>query len=902
MNSERPGSVKTTCPYCGVGCGVIATPDAKGGAEIAGDPVHPSNHGKLCVKGAALGETLALDGRLLHPMIHGQRATWNQATGFVANGLRTIIEKHGPQSVAFYLSGQLLTEDYYIANKFAKGFLGTPHVDTNSRLCMASSVAGHRRAFGADTVPNAYDDLDEADLIILVGSNAAWCHPVLYQRMQAARERRGARIINIDPRRTATSEGADLQLSVRSGMDSVLFSWLLVQLEAQGALDQDFLSMHTSGFEAALTSARRIAPDLETTAEKTGLSASDITKFVALFVRNPRVVTCYSQGVNQSAQGSDKVNAILNCHLATGRIGKLGSGPLSLTGQPNAMGGREVGGLANMLAAHMGYSLVERERVARFWSAPNLAMSEGLKAVQMFEAIERGEIKALWVMHTNPAVTLPRADAMRDAMKKLELFVVSEALTHTDTTLAGAHVLLPATAWGEKDGTVTNSERRISRQRAFLPPPGEAKPDWEHIALVARRMGFEDAFAYQGAAEIYREHAALSGFENNGSRDFDISASAAIDNAAYDAMQPFQWPWRAGEKPQARFFADGQFYTPDKRAKLIAIAEPVLAAPVNAQFPLLLNTGRVRDHWHSMTRTGKSIRLARHVAEPILAIHPEDAAKTRVTTDDFVRIESLHGAATLKVELDPGLPRGSVFAPFHWNDATSALARVDAVAHALSDPISGQPELKATPVRIIPIPMASQGFLLSRQRIALPDWLQHARITIPGGEALIFASTQAPGLIHALLVNHLGEASSRAELSDPGRQEFRTLAFEAERLFAALYVQTIRDPAALEWLIESFDKDTLSPPERKALLAGTPPAGSIDLGPLVCSCFAVRRASIAAAVAGGADSVEAIGEILKAGTNCGSCRPEIKRVINDLEGAGAHMVAPIVQGTNSASP
>jgi assimilatory nitrate reductase catalytic subunit len=455
------GGTRTTCPYCGVGCGVVMTPAGDGSAKVAGDREHPANFGKLCVKGASLGETLALEGRLLHPMIHGQRSTWNQATGFVADGLARVLAEHGPGAIGFYLSGQLLTEDYYIANKFAKGFLGTCHVDTNSRLCMASSVAGHRRAFGSDTVPNTYEDLDEADLIVLVGSNAAWCHPVLYQRMQAARHRRGTRIVNIDPRRTATSEGADLQLAIASGMDSVLFSWLLVSLAGRGVIDRAYIAAFTSGFDAALASASAIAPDLATVSAKTGLAPADIERFIELFASTQRVVTCYSQGVNQSAQGTDKVNAILNCHLATARIGKPGSGPLSLTGQPNAMGGREVGGLANMLAAHMNYSPAEIDRVQRFWNAPRMATGEGLKAVQMFEAIERGEIRALWVMHTNPAVTLPRADAMQAALRKLDLFVVSEAMASTDTTQSGAHVLLPASAWGEKDGTVTNSERRI---------------------------------------------------------------------------------------------------------------------------------------------------------------------------------------------------------------------------------------------------------------------------------------------------------------------------------------------------------------------------------------------------------------------------------------------------------
>jgi assimilatory nitrate reductase catalytic subunit len=871
--------VRTACPYCGVGCGVDATPDGKGGATVSGTTDHPANFGRLCVKGSTLGETLALDGRLLHPLIHGQRATWNQAIGFVADGLNRVIAEHGPDAVAFYLSGQLLTEDYYVANKLAKGFVGTPHVDTNSRLCMASSVAGHRRAFGSDTVPNAYADLDEADLIVLVGSNAAWCHPVLYQRMQAARRTRGALIVNIDPRRTATSEGADLQLSVGSGMDTVLFAWLLSEIDRRGATDAAFVSANVSGHDAALSRARQIAPDLATVARRTGLSAADIERFVGLFIARPRVVTCYSQGVNQSAQGTDKVNAILNCHLATGRIGTSGCGPFSLTGQPNAMGGREVGGLANMLAAHMGYSPADVDRVRRFWNAPNIATGEGLKAVQMFEAIGSGRIKALWVMHTNPAVTLPRADTMRAALRKLDLFVVSEAMAATDTTVAGAHVLLPAAAWGEKDGTVTNSERRISRQRAFLPAPGEAKPDWEHLTLVARRMGFGEGFDFPDAASIFREHAALSAFENDGSRDFDIGAVAAIDNAAYDALRPFQWPWRAGGAPTERLFADGGFFTPDRKARMLAVADPALAAPRDERFPFTLNTGRVRDQWHTMTRTGKSASLARHVAEPMLSLNPADAERLGVAAGGYLRIDSPHGAATLRAQLDDGLPEGQVFAPFHWSAINAGLARVDAVVQALADPVSGQPELKATPVALAPVEMRAEGVIVTRRRVEPPAWLKHVRMTVPGGEAIVFASTREPKDLHALLINLMGEAPRRAAVADDGGGMFRTVAFAGARLDAALFVDRTLAARTLDWLIEAFARNTLDARERRAVIAGVPPAGGVDQGPLLCSCFAVRRQTIADAVMAGARDVEAVGAALKAGTNCGSCRPEIAQVI-----------------------
>src|SRR5690349_10307597 len=431
-------AISTTCAYCGVGCGILATPDGRGGAAISGDPGHPANFGRLCSKGSALGETLGLTNRLLYPMIRCgkgtmERVAWSDALDHVAHRLQHIIARDGPGAVAFYLSGQLLTEDYYVANKLMKGFIGSANVDTNSRLCMSSSVAGHRRAFGADTVPGCYEDLEQADLLVLVGSNAAWCHPVLFQRMLANKQQRGARIVVIDPRRTDTSEDADLFLGLKPGTDTALFAGLLVHLADHGVLDRDYVDNHTLGFDDALARSRSIAGSVAATALATGLAEADVSAFFEMFRKTERVVTLYSQGVNQSAQGTDKVNAILNCHLATGRIGTVGAGPFSLTGQPNAMGGREVGGLANQLAAHMGFTPPDIDRVRRFWKAPHIAAHEGLKAVQMFEAIARGEIKALWVMGTNPAVSLPDADVVRRALKKLELFIVSENVCRNDT-------------------------------------------------------------------------------------------------------------------------------------------------------------------------------------------------------------------------------------------------------------------------------------------------------------------------------------------------------------------------------------------------------------------------------------------------------------------------------------
>jgi assimilatory nitrate reductase catalytic subunit len=872
--------VRTACPYCGVGCGIIATPDGAGSAAIAGDPAHPANFGRLCVKGSALGETLGIERRLLHPLIDGQRATWNQALGRAARGFLSAMREHGPQSVAFYLSGQLLTEDYYVANKLAKGFIGTPHVDTNSRLCMASSVAGHRRAFGSDTVPNSYADIDEADLIVLVGSNAAWCHPVLFQRMQAAREGRSARVVNIDPRRTATSEGADMHLAVAPGMDGVLWSWLFREIVRRGAVDQTYVADHVSGLGDALTAAARIAPDLETTCARTGLSERDVRDFVDAFITTERVVTCYSQGVNQSAQGTDKVNAILNCHLATGRIGKPGCGPLSLTGQPNAMGGREVGGLANMLAAHMGFAPSEVDRVRRFWGAPNIVTGEGLKAVRMFEAIDRGEIKALWVLHSNPAVSLPGADRVRASLAKLDHLVVSEASRDVDGLLAKAHVVLPAAPWGEKDGTVTNSERRISRQRAFLPAAGESKPDWWIVCEVARRMGFEEAFDFADAAAVFREHAALSAFENDGARDFDIGAMAGVGPAEFDALEPFQWPLRQGAaEGEARFFAEGGFYTADRRARMVAIADPALASATTLDRPLLLNTGRVRDHWHTMSRTALSPRLGRHIDEPYAEMHPDDARALGLDENDHAVVETDFARATLLVRLDAGARRGSVFAPIHWNDLSAGGGRVSALAQPIVDPISGQPESKATPVSLRKAEMRAHGLLVLPGRAALPGWLVHARRSLGGMEAIVLASRKPPAETFAALSNYLPALGARAVYQDAAAGRHRAVVQEGERLIAGLFVGPQRDTRLLDWVPEQFSVGKIDPDARIALLAGREIDQGADLGPVVCSCNGVRARAISEALAAGAASVDAVGAACKAGTTCGSCKPEISRMI-----------------------
>jgi assimilatory nitrate reductase catalytic subunit len=873
---------RTACPYCGVGCGVLARPrDGGFAAEIKGDPDHPANFGRLCSKGSALGETLSLDNRLLRPIIGGAESDWETALDLVAQRFQETIEAHGPDSVAFYVSGQLLIEDYYVANKLVKGFIGSGNIDTNSRLCMASSVAGHRGAFGADTVPGLYEDLELADLVVLTGSNLAWCHPVLHQRLIAAREKRGTTIVAVDPRATATTEAADLHLSLAPGSDVPLFAGLLAHLAKAGRVDRPYVRAHTAGFDAALAEASRF--DIDAAAAATELAVRDLASFYDLFARTERVVTVYSQGVNQSSAGTDKVNAILNCHLATGRIGRPGAGPFSVTGQPNAMGGREVGGLANMLAAHMEIENPEHRRIVQnFWGSPTIATKPGLKAVDLFRAVEEGRIKALWIIGTNPAVTMPEADRVRAAIRACPFVVVSDVCRATDTT-ALADVLLPSAAWGEKEGTVTNSERRISRQRAFLRPPGEALPDWRQICEVAKRMGFIEAFAYREPAEIFAEHARLTAEQNNGRRDLDLGALGDIGAKDYDELAPFQWPRPAGAEPcKTRFFADGRFYHPDGRARLIPTPFRKLAAPTSARYPFVFNTGRIRDQWHTMTRTAKAHRLMAHVGEPFVEIHPADAAAIGVAPADLAEIESAHGRAILRVVVTERQRRGSVFAPMHWTDQHASLARVDALIAAAADPVSGQPELKAAPIMARRFDAAWCAFAVSTREITSAASDYFAMAIVKGGWRAELAGIEAPDdwTLFARRTLALDDGADVTAYHDAAAKQHRFIAFRDGVFSGALFAAPGPVAVARSFIVERLG-EPVSPADRLRLLTGRSGPDARDRGPTVCACFDVGRNEIleAAAELGQTATVAAIGAHLKAGTNCGSCRGEIATLL-----------------------
>jgi assimilatory nitrate reductase catalytic subunit len=862
------GAVRSTCPYCGVGCGVILTPNGAGGLSVRGDPDHPANFGRLCSKGTALGETVGLDGRLLKPRVFGQDVPWDAALDVVARRFQKTIAEHGPDSVALYVSGQLLTEDYYVANKLAKGFWGTANIDTNSRLCMASSVAGHRRAFGTDTVPGQYEDMELADLVVLVGSNLAWCHPVLFQRLSAAKAARpGMKVVVVDPRRTATCEIADLHLAIAPGGDVALFNALLAEIERKDCADSAFLT-NVAGADAAFAAARATDP------AGAGLSSADMNAFLDLWTGTENVVTVYSQGVNQSSHGTDKVNAILNCHLATGRIGRPGMGPFSVTGQPNAMGGREVGGLANMLACHLEIeNATHRAAVQSFWQAPDMPEKPGLKAVDMFRAVGEGRIKAIWIIHTNPVVSMPEADLVAKALQACPFVVVQDITADTDTARL-AHVLLPATAWAEKSGTVTNSERRISRQRAVLAAPGSTRDDWRILADVAGRMGWGDRFAWETSAEVFAEYAALSGIAGNLGSDFDISDHATISDDAYDALAPFIWP-ASPRKSGGRFFADGQFHTPDGKARMIAVRAPVAATD---GLPFRLNTGRIRDQWHTMTRTAKSPRLSAHLAEPFLELHPSDARALGLETADLAEVTNPLGSAVLRVLVTDRVAPGHPFAPMHWTGETAPTGRVDAIVVANPDPVSGQPDSKSSLVSVGKFAANWYGFAVSTTDIR-PDCAYWAKAKVAGGWRAELAGTDVPADWEAFARATFGLSDVEVvSVADPARGIARVAFHQNGRLVAALFVGPAPVAVARDLLAAR-----LGAGDQNDVLAGRARADVPDPGPTVCACLNVGLNTIRLAIeTGQAMTVAALGEALGAGTSCGSCRPELAALIGQF--------------------
>ncbi len=694
---------RTLCPYCGVGCGLIARVEDKRLEAVAGDPLYPVNRGRTCRKPLELGHAVHARDRVTAPLMRDRRdvrfreSGWDEAMPSLAGRLREITAEHGADSVAFYVSGQLLTEDYYAWNKLAKGFLGTNNLDSNSRLCMSSAVAGYKGAFGSDGPPPAYADLALADCFLLLGTNTAACHPIVWSRIRD-RLAEGAFAICADPRLTATARECQLHLPLLPGTDLALLNAMLHVVERDGLLHTEHVRRHTTGIEEALRVAREWAP--QRAAETCRVPAADIEEAARRFAGSGRAMALWSMGANQSAVGTLKNRALINLCLATGQLGRPGTGPLSLTGQPNAMGGRETGGLSTLLP---GYRAVESEEdraaMEAHWGVEpgSISPQPGMAAVDLFDALAEGRVKAVWIMATNPLVSLPDSARAREALECAELVVVQDAHHPTETS-ALAHAVLPAAAWPEKEGTMTNSERRVGLVRRALEPPGNALPDWRIAARLAAALGFGEDFAWGSEAEVYDEFAACTA-----GRPCDMSG---VSHERLLREGSLQWPCPAGpeESGTERLYAHGRCHAPGGRARFAPTPHSGPTEPVGERRPLTLTTGRVAEHWHTLTRTGKSPALAAAAAEPMVELHPDDADAAGVREGEPTRIGSARGELVARARLDASLPRGVAFAPFHWGalHSPAAAGQANAVTVPTVDPVSAQPELKAAAVSIEP--------------------------------------------------------------------------------------------------------------------------------------------------------------------------------------------------------
>lgn len=840
MTDSNSGWIKSTCAYCGVGCGIEARPTSLGKLEVRGDKDHPSNYGKLCTKGIALGDTVTPLGRLTQPAYiqneQKQELDWNSATQLVADKFNQTIEEFGADSVAFYVSGQLLTEDYYVANKLMKGFIGSGNIDSNSRLCMASTVVGHKRAFGADTVPVCYEDLEQAEVVVITGSNLAWCHPVLFQRLRAAKQANPAlKVIVIDPRYTDTCEIADIHLALESGSDVALFNGLLGYLDDNDKLDADYIENHTQGFTESIRSATQYRYTEsgwgdKSVPELTGLTEQQLKQFYSLFASNEKVLTIYSQGVNQSTQGCDKVNAIINCHLATGKIGKPGMGPFSVTGQPNAMGGREVGGLANTLAAHFEFGDPQsHQTVSEFWQTDSLATHAGLKAIDLFDAMNEGKIKAVWIMATNPVVSLPDSEKIKAALEKCPFVVVSDCIADTETTRL-ADVVLPAQGWSEKSGTVTNSERRISRQRRILPSPGEAKPDWWILKEVAQKMGFKEQFEFRHEGEIFKEYCEMTALDNETgkARDLCLIGLTQLDEKGYGELTPQQWPVLEYQPEiiEQRMFTTGEFFTESGKAQFIAVEHDKPIADTSLEFPLIMNTGRIRDQWHTMSRTGLAAGLGEHTPEPFVAMHPDTVSELNLdefgldsfnhtTINPVVKVRSAQGECQARLVVTKEMRREQVFMPIHWNAPTAKDSKPCDLILPHTDAASGQPEFKHTPVVVEPCGYRSEAALVSDKVMDCSGFDYWVRQRVEGGFLYRISSSKNPMELVIQLANTLDA------LPEPNAEAIKSLHYHGNKSFKnygsaklgqsgvkqAFVVNSKLDHQSIEWLVECLTRE-----------------------------------------------------------------------------------------------
>ena len=906
---------RSTCPYCGVGCGVIIESDGQHITGVSGDPDHPANFGRLCTKGSTLHLTAApllqQQTRLLQPMRRAERGgaltavTWANALDEVAQRFASTVQNHGPDAVGLYISGQLLTEDYYVFNKLGKGLIGTNNVDTNSRLCMSSAVAGYKASLGSDAVPCNYDDIALAQTIFITGSNMAWAHPVLFRRLEDARRANpGMKVIVADPRRTETAESADLFLQLLPGTDVMLHHAMLHVLLWEDLVDRAFIAAHTSGFDALRDRVREFTP--AHAAKVCGLKADDIVTAARWFASNTPTLSLYCQGLNQSSSGTDKNSTLINLHLATGQIGKPGAGPLSLTGQPNAMGGREVGGLANLLSAHRDLANPQhRAEVAALWGVTDVPAKPGKSAVEMFQAAADGEIKALWIACTNPAQSMPDQATVRRALQRCEFVVLQEAYAST-ATAAYADVLLPATTWGEKDGSVTNSERRISRVRAALPALGEARDDWaiardvaqrlEHL-LPSRRvaaMASQSMFNYANAESVWNEHR-----ESTRGRDLDITG---LNYAKLD--QPQLWPYPQGAtQGTERLYTDARFATPDRRAHFVAPAWKPTAEQRDARFPVSLTTGRLRDQWHGMSRSGTLGRLFAHSPEPAVQMHPQELARRHWRDGDLVRIHSRRGELVLPVQASDGVLPAQAFIAMHWGSEFVSGAGVNALTSPALCPRSRQPELKHAAVRVedarLPwqvvaaawLPEASWFAVRERLRALMPAFGFACCVPFgrePSGRVGLLFRAATTAVLTPEVMAQLEAAMQLCDgpvlrYADPRRGHRRAMRLFDDGTLAAFMLAG--DARAQGWVLDLLQQNLNAAAFGRALLAASPrpPQPVAPRSAQVCACHDISEERIVTTLAtceGDAQMrLQQLQQSLRCGTECGSCLPAVKGLV-----------------------
>lgn len=885
-----------TCCYCGVGCGVLIEHDGEKILGVQGDPDHPANFGKLCSKGSTLHLTGDLDARALYPELRlgkglaRSRTDWDSALDHAANVFAETIREHGPDSVAFYISGQLLTEDYYAFNKLARALVGTNNIDSNSRLCMSSAVVGYKRSLGADGPPCNYEDIEQADCLLIAGSNMAYAHPILFRRLEAAKAARPEmKIIVVDPRRTDTCDLADLHLAILPGTDVALFHGILHILMWEGWIDHAYITANTEGFEALKSLVREFTPTA--VADICGIAQADLLRAAELIGKSPAFLSLWCMGLNQSSAGSAKNSALINLHLATGQIGKVGAGPFSLTGQPNAMGGRETGSLSNLLPGHREAGNPEhRAEVARYWGVDSLPERPGLTAVELFEAVRVGKIKALWIACTNPAQSLPDQQKIHEALAACPFVVVQEAFFTTETCHY-ADLLLPAASWGEKEGSVTNSERRITHVRRAVPAPAEARPDWAITCDFARRLeqllrpGLPSLFTFLSSEALFEEYKHLTS-----NRDLDLSG---LSYAILDNQGPQQWPFPAGaQQGTARLYENGRFPTASGRAQFLA--DPYCAGKEkrDTRYPLLLNTGRLRDQWHGMSRTGTAARLFGHAAEAVLSLHPDELRRRSLQDGELITLRSRRGELTLPVQADDNVRPGQAYLPMHWGNRFLKGLGTNVLTQPAFDPLSKQPELKLSGVEVSKAELPWQFFALVEGDVQrrfealrpLFEGFAYASLTLTGRErpALLIkaACSMAPpaellAQIDALLTVDDGPVLA---YDDPQRSIGKRVRIEDGRIVS---VRLAGETAARDWLKGLWNDGQADADLRRWLLAplSTPPGSSgMKASKVLCNCLNVSQDAVCAGIARGLD-LNGLKQELKCGTSCGSCVPEIKRLL-----------------------